>query len=391
MNSEFKIKTGVRLPELDGLRGVAILMVVLHHYVAGQVKWDGVPAGAVFNAFSRLSWSGVDLFFVLSGFLIGGILLDQRRAENYFKTFYVRRACRIFPLYFLWLLLFIGVNHFLPRASGPDWWTEIFAPRYPNWAYYVFAQNFFVAQREIFGPLWLVPVWSLAVEEQFYLVAPWLVRFLPARKLPLVVLAIIAVVPLFRVFLYMFHPIVFAYVLLPCRADTLLLGVLCAGAVRNERARVWLEANRRWLYLALAVLLAGTWYLSSPRVCSRTSFEMVFFGYSWLGLLFACILLIVVTAKTSLIAGLMRVSWLRQLGIIAYGVFLMHLAVAGLAHGLILGRNLFIGNLIDGIVTFVAFLITLALATLSWRWVEKPIVDWGHSFVYTTHDRRPVK
>jgi len=383
-----KLESAARIPELDGLRGVAILLVVLHHYVATQIKWNG-PAGDLLNALLRLSWSGVDLFFVLSGFLIGGILLDQRHAENYFKTFYLRRACRIFPLYFLWLLLFVGVNQLLPRPAGADWWTDIFSPRYPNWAYFIFAQNFFVAGREIFGPLWLVPVWSLAVEEQFYLVAPWLARFIPARTFPYLILALIAAVPLFRLFLYLFHPVIFAYVLLPCRADTLFLGVWCAWGIRNPAVRGWLEANRRRLYAALAILLVGTVYLNSPGVAGRTSFEMVFLGYSWLGLLYACILLIAVTAKSSFIAGVARISWLRQLGVIAYGVFLMHLAVDGLAHGLILGRNIFNGNWTDGLVTLAAFGMTLMLATISWRWFEKPMVDWGHSFAYITRHRKP--
>jgi peptidoglycan/LPS O-acetylase OafA/YrhL len=391
VSSTGNIQAGVRIPELDGLRGLAILLVVIHHYIAHQIAIGEGWAWQVIGGFFRLSWSGVDLFFVLSGFLIGGILLDQRRSENYFKTFYLRRVCRIFPLYFLWLGLFFLVTSVPALVSNQGWQAEVFAPRYPNWAYVFFVQNFFVAQTEVFGPLWLVAVWSLAVEEQFYLVAPLLVRFLPVQKLPRLILCVLVAVPIFRLFMYMCHPTVFVYVLLPCRMDTLLLGVLCACWIRDEPMRQWLGKNRRLLYLAFGILLVATAWLSQPGISSRTSFEMVSFGYSLLGLLYACLLLIVVTAKESFLAGFMRIPFLCYLGVIAYGVFMIHLAVAGLAHGLILGKNTSINNLSDGVVTLAAFSATVLLATASWRFFEKPMIDWGHSFSYATKIRPPTK
>jgi peptidoglycan/LPS O-acetylase OafA/YrhL len=89
-----------RLPELDGVRGIAILMVLVWHYAVYEFQPEPGSIGAYALACLRLSWSGVDLFFVLSGFLIGGILIDNQQSNNYFKVFYVRRVCRIFPLYF---------------------------------------------------------------------------------------------------------------------------------------------------------------------------------------------------------------------------------------------------------------------------------------------------
>ncbi|MFN7140591.1 MAG: acyltransferase family protein, partial [Limisphaerales bacterium] len=90
-----------RIPELDGIRGIAILLVVLAHYFVLPVG-PGFAAANFLGTFFGLAWSGVDLFFVLSGFLIGGILLDAKASNNFFKVFYTRRVCRIFPLYFLW-------------------------------------------------------------------------------------------------------------------------------------------------------------------------------------------------------------------------------------------------------------------------------------------------
>ena len=101
-----------RILELDGIRGVAILLVVLYHYVAVPIPADA-SAGLLFvrQLFSN-NWSGVDLFFVLSGFLITGILIDHRNTRHYFKVFYIRRISRIFPLYYLFLSLFLLAQYF---------------------------------------------------------------------------------------------------------------------------------------------------------------------------------------------------------------------------------------------------------------------------------------
>ena len=104
-----------RIPELDGLRGIAIALILILHYFVVNIKADLGSTLAYFLACFRLTWSGVDLFFVLSGFLIGGILLDNRESTNYFRVFYVRRTCRIFPLYYVNLLLFfllLTICHF---------------------------------------------------------------------------------------------------------------------------------------------------------------------------------------------------------------------------------------------------------------------------------------
>jgi peptidoglycan/LPS O-acetylase OafA/YrhL len=111
-----------RIPELDGVRGLAILLVLVWHYF--QNGFGGVPiARGAWQAYSfamlRLTWSGVDLFFVLSGFLIGGILLDAKTSDHYYRTFYVRRMYRISPLYFLWMALFVvGLYYVSPPGRN---------------------------------------------------------------------------------------------------------------------------------------------------------------------------------------------------------------------------------------------------------------------------------
>ena len=381
MNNPNQSPSRFRIPELDGLRGIAILLVLIHHYLAGHLGPEaGWIADWVTQVFA-LSWSGVDLFFVLSGFLIGGILLEERESPNYFSSFFIRRASRILPLYFAWLILYWIILWSHKLDIGSDQWLETFAPIYPHWAYAAFAQNFFVAGREVFGPFWLGATWSLAVEVQFYLLVPFLVRFISERKLPWVLGAIMVAVPLLRVMMYMCHPTVFVYTVLPCRVDTFVLGIFCAWLIRNAKFRQRLVAKQTDLQWLLLLLIFGLALLSTKPFGSRTSFEMVLFGYTLLPMFYGCLLLIVLTADNGLIVGVVRNSLLQKLGVIAYGVFLMHLGIAGVAHAGLLYGNGIMHSPGDAWVTLLALAVTLALASLSWRYFEKPIMNWSHRFI----------
>jgi len=233
----------------------------------------------------------------------------------------------------------------------------------------------------------------LAIEEQFYLLLPAVVWFVPHRKLPYVLLPLILSTPFFRLYIYACHPEIYSYVFFFCRWDTLLIGVLCAYMIRHDRWRDWLEKNQSRLYQILAVLFAGTVYLT---ICSKSgtttnNFEMVFFGFSWMALFYACLLLAVITAKRGVLITIMQLPTLRFFGMISYGVYLIHDTVNILLHGLILGKETSVANLLDGAVTFAALLTTLLLATLSWFFFERPIVNWGHSFSYAKNHIDPSK
>jgi peptidoglycan/LPS O-acetylase OafA/YrhL len=365
------------------LRGLAIFMVVFGHYASFKPE-QGWPATIIRTIFP-LAWSGVDLFFVLSGFLIGGLLLNFRGTENYIKAFYIRRICRIFPLYFLCLGIFLILPWLLSGHHASIWYGWLFEEDFskvPRWSFVIFLQNLFYAKTYLAGNFWVAVTWSLAVEEQFYLLLPMLIWLVPDRKLPFVLVPLILFAPAFRLFLYLYHPKIFPYVLLPCRMDTLLIGVLCAYWMRHERTRRCLEENQDRLFLALSILLLGVVYLTA---CAPTtySFEMVFLGYTWMALLYACLLLISITARKGVVITIMTFTPLRKLGVIAYGVYLIHMAINILMHGLILGKEPpTITSISDGFVTLVALLTTLLLASLSWHFLEKPIIGWGHSFSY---------
>src|SRR5450432_1432838 len=174
-----------RIPELDGLRGIAILLVLVWHFTGMLVDPE---QGVVQNAAWRyliFGQSGVDLFFVLSGFLIIGILIDNRESPTYFKTFYIRRALRILPPYLIlvagfWLCVELA-GHRL--AHYFDW-------QLPLWSLLTFTQNWVMASINDFGSPLIGGTWSLAIEEQFYVFAPALMLVLPKRLLPKAIIAI---------------------------------------------------------------------------------------------------------------------------------------------------------------------------------------------------------
>ena len=149
------IKMKGRLSQLDGIRGLAILLVMLHN------ESSMFPSLHLQDVFAN-GWMGVDLFFVLSGFLITGILLDTKDSENYFRNFYARRCLRIWPLYYSVILLMFFIVPAINKASA----QMVFEKSSPWWAFPVFLQTFLVSvPTQAAGPLGVT--WSLAIEEAY--------------------------------------------------------------------------------------------------------------------------------------------------------------------------------------------------------------------------------
>jgi peptidoglycan/LPS O-acetylase OafA/YrhL len=382
-----------RIPELDGVRGIAILLVLVFHYAVTPLlaRPLGRVAHATVQAF-LLTWSGVDLFFVLSGFLIGGILLDQREAPRYFRAFFARRICRIFPLYFLALACFAALTWALGplgRNAGFDW---TLAGPMPAWSYATFTQNIVMAARGDLGAHALAVTWSLGVEEQFYLLLPFVIRFVPRRWLPAALVLLAAVGPTLRVAMGQRFEVP-RFVITPCRLDSLMLGVLCAWMLRQPASRRWLGTHRGLLYSALAVLGLATLY-SSYRPHPFAAFNVYPWRYTWMAVMFACFLLLAVvegSAGGGPASALARNRVLRWCGGLAYGLYLIHQAVLGLAHGALLHQAPQLRTATDLAVTLGALGATLVLAAASWRWFEKPILALGQAVRYGEPAALPLR
>jgi peptidoglycan/LPS O-acetylase OafA/YrhL len=166
------LRSQSRLPEIDGLRGIACLLVVLLHCLLGFVIFPALtPARNVIGMFLA---GGVDAFFVLSGFLIIGILIDNRSASNYFRVFWTRRVLRIFPVHFLLYATFLIMLGVKIAINAPALNVWLFKDSLPVWSYPLFIQNYFMAVEHQTGSYWVGVTWSLAIEEQFYFIMPLL-------------------------------------------------------------------------------------------------------------------------------------------------------------------------------------------------------------------------
>ena len=308
------------------------------------------------------------------------ILLDRRAAPRYFQAFYARRFCRILPLYFLFLGAFFLLIAAAPAFTASPAAGPLFREPLPAWSYATFLQNLMMARGQTFGAAGLAITWSLAVEEQFYLVLPWAIRFIPPVWLPVSLAAVGLAAPLWRV---LAGPAGYfaTLVLTHCRADSLLLGVLLAWALRQERWRRALchHGSRRALYGALLVLLTGLAGLSLFR---HYGFEGSPYMLSILAVLYGSLLLLAVTEARGPVTWLVRQRWLRALGGRAYCVYLIHQTVNGVAHSLLLGRPAGFGSPAEIAATALAGAVTLVLAEVSWRLFEEPLLRRGHSVTY---------
>jgi peptidoglycan/LPS O-acetylase OafA/YrhL len=371
-----------RVPELDGIRGLGMALVLVWHYVAGQVQTTvGSPVAYAIKLLS-LTWTGVDLFFVLSGFLIGGILIDNRNASYFFRAFYFRRFCRIFPLYYLMLGIFALVvfSGTSTTNAGLAW---LFADSFPLWTYATFLQNFHMAEAGRMGPHWMAVTWSLAIEEQFYLILPIMVRLLNPRMLPWVLISLVISAPIIRTALYFLHPEsgIPGYLLLPARWDALFIGVFGAWAMRQEGIRAWLATHQVWLYFVMAVTGALTFGLLAEGQ-SIASPGMTFGGHTLLGLFSLALILNVLLTPGGMLARGLRNTALIWLGTVSYAVYLFHEPVAGLLHFFLRGQAPRIATVADACVTLLALLVTFALAIVSWRWLERPMISRGQRMNY---------
>lgn len=362
-----------RIPELDGIRGLAILLVILYHYVAVSIPEDASSGFLFVRQIFSNGWSGVDLFFVLSGFLIAGILIDNRKTQNYFKVFYIRRMNRIFPLYYFFLLFFI-VLQFIESQWGL-FSDHLFTNSLPFPSYLIYLQNFSMAAQGDFGNEFLAMTWSLAVEEQFYLFLPLLVRLSLPHRLPLNFLFFIGLPLILRATLG--SDGYYSFVLTPWRLDSLLLGSLLAVIVRTPKLFSMLKAHLIWIKIAFSALLAFIFYSTMTEELGSLDHLFIF------GLFYTLLIFLLLADNTNILARIFRHPTLLALGFISYGIYIFHQLVNGILHDLFFKRPPSFHNPQTVLVTLLAFLVTSLLALSTYHAFEKRFISFGHKYLYS--------
>lgn len=332
-----------RISQLDGIRGLAILLVILHNQ---SVAFPSLHLERLFAN----GWMGVDLFFVLSGFLITGILVDTRYSESYFKHFYARRCLRIWPLYYSLIVFMFAIVPLLRPSEA----QTVFEKSSPWWGYPLFLQNVVIPiPTNAAGPL--AVTWSLAIEEQFYLVWPWVLRYCSLAQVRRLAIAVICLSPALRLYLS-FHG-VNLYTNVFCRLDGLMAGALLALVARTDTFLPSRFLRTAWMTLVVAGLLAfateavnARWIVFSLSAVASASFVYLalFSPEGWLQ-----------RALTN--------RFMVYTGTISYGLYLLHKIPFDMAKTFHVDRH-----------PLLAFPILLAacyaMAALSWNLLEQPFL-----------------
>lgn len=366
------------IPELDGLR-VTILFVVLNH------TWPTVLSRT--HDYLDVAWILMDTFFVLSGFLIAGILLDSRDEVAYYRPFFTRRAARILPLYYLLLAgLFVidrsmaGSGHLRMVADwGSPWWFWVYLGNFPT----ALAGSWPVGGGGGYGPLW-----SLQIEEQFYLLFPVLVRKLRTATLVPLLIGLALLSPLLRIALFEYDRgnVLAPYVLLPTHMEGIAMGALVAVWLRSRAVSIrpapLTIATFGWLALTVMVAVRGGYAHDEP--INRTA------GYLLASIANAHLLLWLLRFRGSRVTAAFRLAPVRFIGKISYGIYLLHVPVLFLVTSA--GTALGIAALTAGFSRLaVAVLLTIALAGLSWHFMETPLRTLARGRRPGTTPRPPVR
>lgn len=359
------------IPGLDGLRAIAILMVFASHT-------DLVEFG----------WAGVQLFFVLSGFLITGILLDMKESlpsGKYFTKFYGRRFLRIFPLYYFYLALMAVVAYRMIALDFRPKYMEIFFNQV--WYAVLYVYDFFYRMPWFQPSQFLDHFWSLAVEEQFYIVWPLLLLLVPQKHLKRLFVLFIILGIVFRFLLYLWYlsgsslwvfrePFGFvAYSFPLSHLDAFALGAYIS------RYSIW-RPKVQLGFLAFLVPLLGfmATYHATGRIGSVSalgydsslgaSYQFLW-AHTLLNYFFAVLIYCVVREK--MLVRFLEMPWLRYLGKISYGMYVYHLALIWFVWRLF--ENRIQGPMAIWIKPAIALSATVLIATLSYYFLERPILN----------------
>lgn len=314
-------------PALDGLRGVAVILIVLFHGFVFAPETLGEKA---LHVVTRAGWIGVDLFFVLSGFLITGILLDSRGAPHYFRSFYARRVLRIFPLYYLVLFVFFFV--FIPLENPTTdtfhGWGLLEIETLQPW-FWTFGFNLHVGFQGYPRATHLNHFWSLALEEQFYAVWPLLVLFLDRNRLRLACVGMLAGSFALRIALTLpggGHEQILAST--ATRLDGLVMGALLAMAASGSGGMDRLAAPARRVLMATGAGLVVITILAGGFSAAESNLVLTL-GLPLLCVFFTALVCLCAAPAQggSLLQRVLAHPALRSIGKYSYAIYVLHMAV----------------------------------------------------------------
>ena len=364
------------IPALDGVRGIAILLVLVEHFI--RLPPHTLLERDVIRA-AHIGWVGVDLFFVLSGFLITRILVEAKDGPGYYRSFYVRRVLRIVPLYYATLLVLFWSARHLALFDPAD---RTLLLTHEGW-YWTYLVNVLIARSHGWSatPGAALHFWSLCIEEQFYLLWPFLVAALSQRRMRQLCIGALGVSLALRVALHMLGESgTVSYVLTPTHIDPLVIGSWVAlTAPTPDRMR---ELLARWLTPAavagLLVLLAV--FATAHGTAPKDTLAMATLGYPALGVL--CAGLLVAASLPShhpWIARGCSLLPLRQLGRYSYAIYVLHLPLVYVAKPLgfdvpELAARVHSDWLAQGIYFALMLAASIGLALVSWHLLEQPML-----------------
>ena len=363
--------TSERIGALDGLRGIAILLVMIQHWIVRRFQLEIEAISGWFYDLAALTAYGVDVFFVVSGFLIGRILLVHSSSAQLLRSFYIRRFLRIIPLYYCVLCLFFTV-----RFMADDYPSNAI----PIGSYFIFVNNFFDVSRWS-GLYEFSPYWSLAIEEQFYI----------ASALVVVAFGRVGVLWLAALFIgfsmtvrgaaYLGFIDIVWWPTTVGHADPIGIGLLVAGLVTSSAGQGWARRHLAWFdVIGVSCLLS---FVVAGQFGVARSLGL---GVTGISIAVACLIVrIVITGR----GGPLSLGPLRRLGEMCFSLYILHL-----------GWDLYVEQALEAAglpiwaAIAVSFVGLVALCSLLWRYVETPLINYGRRWRYDDgtpdHQRAPA-
>lgn len=345
------------MPVLDGVRGLAVLLVIIFHFYS-----------------VGFGWLGVDLFFVLSGFLITGILIDSREKKNFFKNFYARRTLRIFPLYYFSLIAF-----YIVTSSGiVEHKDPVFFKENSAW-YFLYIQNWLYAIKGWPRDHVLNHFWSLAIEEQFYLFWPLVVYFIPLKRLLTACISLIILSISMRYITWYAgateNPVQFVATF--CRLDGLAIGAVIAVLIR-QRQEILLKLCK-WLFAITIPLIIILYAFAQTMKYDNYYYETI--GFTIFDLFWGAVLISCFLPQFGFTRSIFNMQWLTWLGKYSYGIYVYHWIIYQLSWPWF--RSMAGDPLISDVrYTYgtICLVATLIVSVLSYRFLELPLLKLKNRF-----------